>query len=86
MDHGTFITLGHLQSTGKGDVPTKSAKVCSSRTKNNIRELCKMKLEVHGAIKPQRLHTGIISNKSNILSRFSQTAFSLTGLKWGDDD
>lgn len=72
-----------------GDVPMRSAKVCSSRTKNNIHELCKMKLELHNAIKTERLHTGIILNKSNILSRFSQRSFSLTGLKWGgkqDDD
>lgn len=66
-----------------GDVPMRSAKVCSNRTKNNIRELCKMKLELHGAIKTERLHIGIILNKSNILSRFSQRAFSLTALKWG---
>lgn len=47
MDHGTFITLGHLKSTGIQDVPMRFAKVCSSRTKNNIGELCKMKLELH---------------------------------------
>lgn len=82
MDHGTFITLGHLQSTGIQDVPMRSAKVCSSRTKNNISELCKIELELHGVIKTEGLHTGVILNKSNILSRFSQTAFSLTGLKW----
>lgn len=42
-----------------------------------------MKLELHGVIKTERLHTGVILNKSNILSRFSQTDFSLTGLKGG---
>lgn len=69
-----------------GDVPMRSAKVCSSRTKNNICELCKMKLELHSAIQAQRLHIGIILNKSNILSRFSQGAFSLIALKWGGGD
>jgi len=60
----------------------RSAKVCSSRTKNNIGEL---ETRTTCAIKTERLHIGIILNKSNILSRFSQTAFLLTGLK-GEDD